>query len=57
VSNGEHVDDERVTYFQTSGLELTFDRTVKVNTDGQVIETDRCRYSVLPRAARFLRGR
>jgi diacylglycerol kinase (ATP) len=57
VSDGEHVDDTRVIYFQTAALELVFDRVIKVNTDGQVLETDRCRYNVLPRAARFLRGR
>jgi diacylglycerol kinase (ATP) len=57
VSDGEHVDDQRVSYFQTAALELVFDRIVKVNTDGQVLETARCRYDVLPRAARFLRGR
>jgi diacylglycerol kinase (ATP) len=56
VSGGEHVDDKRVIYFQTAALELVFDRVIKVNTDGQVLETDRCRYDVLPRAARFLRG-
>jgi len=56
VSGGEHVDDRRVIYFQTAALELVFDRVIKVNTDGQVLETDRCRYDVLPRAARFLRG-
>ena len=57
VSDGEHVDDHRVTYFQAAALELVFDRVIKVNTDGQVLETNRCRYDVLPRAARFLRGR
>ena len=57
VSDGEHVDDERVRYFQSSALELAFDRVIKVNTDGEVLETNRCRYEVLPRAARFLRGR
>jgi hypothetical protein len=46
-----------VNYFQAGALELVFDRVIKVNTDGQVLETDRCRYDVLPRAARFLRGR
>ena len=56
VSDGDHVDDKRVTYFQAASLELGFDRVIKVNTDGQVLETDRCRYDVLPRAARFLRG-
>lgn len=57
VSGGEHVEDKRVTYFQAAALELVFDRVIKVNTDGQVLETDKCRYDVLPRAARFLRGR
>ena len=57
VSDGEHVEDHRVTYFQASALELVFDRAIKVNTDGQVLETNRCRYDVLPRAARFLNGR
>lgn len=57
VSDGEHVDDRRVIYFQAAALELVFDRVIKVNTDGQVLETNRCSYDVLPRAARFLRGR
>jgi diacylglycerol kinase (ATP) len=57
VSDGEHIDDQRVIYFQAAALELVFDRVIKVNTDGQVLETNRCRYDVLPRAARFLRGR
>ena len=56
VSGGDHVADERVRYFRTSELELALDRPVKVNIDGQVLETDRCRYSVLPRAATFLTG-
>ncbi|MFN2447636.1 MAG: diacylglycerol kinase family protein [Vicinamibacterales bacterium] len=54
VSAGEHVDDERVVYFQARSLELSFDRTIKVNADGQVLEAARCEYGVLPRAARFL---
>ncbi|HEX4914484.1 MAG TPA: diacylglycerol kinase family protein [Vicinamibacterales bacterium] len=57
VADGEHVADERVIYFQAAALELVFDRVIHVNTDGQVLETNRCRYDVLPRAARFLRGR
>lgn len=57
VSNGEHLEDERVTYFQTPAIDLTFDRVAKVNIDGQVLETDRCAYRILPRAARFLAGR
>ncbi len=56
VSDGDHVADDRVSYFRTRELELTFDRPVKVNMDGQVIETDRCSYDVLPRAVSFLTG-
>jgi diacylglycerol kinase (ATP) len=56
VPSGDHVEDERVTYFRSHSLEIEFARPVKVNTDGEVLETDRCRYTVLPRAARFLAG-
>jgi diacylglycerol kinase (ATP) len=57
VSEGDHVDDERVAYFRTRELEIAFDRPIKVNTDGQVLEADRCCYRVMPRAARFLGAR
>jgi diacylglycerol kinase family enzyme len=56
VADGEYVADQRVIYFQAASLELVFDRVIHVNTDGQVLETNRCRYDVLRRAARFLRG-
>lgn len=56
VSGGDHVEDVRVTYVRVLELELRFDRCVKVNTDGEVLEADVCRYRVLPRAARFLAG-
>jgi diacylglycerol kinase (ATP) len=56
VSGGDHIEDERVAYFRTRELEMRFDRTIKVNTDGEVLETDRCRYRILPRAAKFLAG-
>jgi diacylglycerol kinase (ATP) len=54
VSSGEHVEDERVAYFRTQVLDLAFDGTIRINTDGQVLEADRCRYEVLPGAARVL---
>jgi diacylglycerol kinase (ATP) len=54
VSNGDHVDDERVRYFRAASLELTFDRQVKVNTDGQVLDAARCQYHVLPRAVQLV---
>lgn len=56
VASGEHVEDERVTYLRASEVELDFDRRVKVNTDGEVLEADHCLYRVRPRAARFLAG-
>lgn len=54
VAEGAHLGDPRVSYFRTRQLAMTFDRTIKVNTDGQVLETDRCEYRVLPRAASFI---
>jgi len=54
VSEGTHLDDERVEYFQTRELDVTFNRSIKVNTDGQVLEASRCEYRMLPQAARFL---
>jgi diacylglycerol kinase (ATP) len=55
VSSGDHVDDPRVRYFRAREVELLFERTVKVNTDGQVLDAQRCAYDVLPRAVRVLR--
>jgi diacylglycerol kinase (ATP) len=56
VSAGDHLADPRVSYFRARSLELHFARTIKVNTDGEVLETDHCRYTLAPRAARFLAG-
>jgi diacylglycerol kinase (ATP) len=54
VSNGDHVEDERVRYFRTASIDLSFDRDVKVNTDGQVLDAARCAYRVLHRAVRLV---
>ena len=56
VSDGDHVNDPRVLYMQVESLSLELDRSIKVNTDGEVFEGRRCDYRVLPRAARFLVG-
>lgn len=56
VSGGDHLEDERVSYFRARKIEIVFERTIKVNTDGEVLEADRCCYSIRPRAVRFLAG-
>lgn len=56
VADGSHLDDERVRYFRTRALTMTFERPVKVNTDGELLEATECVYRVLPGAARFLAG-
>ncbi len=56
VASGEHLADERVSYFRVREAEFEFARAIKVNTDGEVLETDNCRYTLDPRAARFLAG-
>jgi diacylglycerol kinase (ATP) len=54
VSAGDHLSDARVRYYRGRMFELSFDRPIKVNTDGQVLEAERCEYRVLPSAVRFL---
>lgn len=56
IAAGDHLDDDRVVHFRASALDLAFDRVVRVNTDGEVLEADECRYRVRSRAARFLCG-
>lgn len=56
VADGSHLDDARVRYFRARVLEMTFERPVKVNTDGELLEATTCVYRVLPRAATFLAG-
>lgn len=54
VSSGGHLEHPRVSYLRVRDLDVRFDRTLKVNTDGQVFDTDHCAYRILPRAARIL---
>ena len=56
VAGGDHVNDPRVRYLQAAQVTLAFDRLVKVNTDGEVMEATACEYRVLPHATRFLTG-
>jgi YegS/Rv2252/BmrU family lipid kinase len=56
IGSGEHLADPRVLHFRAPGFDLQFTRSVRVNTDGELFETDRCEYRVLPRAALFFTG-
>lgn len=56
VADGDHVSDPRVLYRQVPSVRIELQRPVKVNTDGEVFEGQRCEYRVLPRVARFLAG-
>jgi diacylglycerol kinase (ATP) len=56
VGDGEHLEDERVRYFRVREMIMTFERPVKVNTDGELLEAKVCRYGILPAAARLLAG-
>ncbi len=56
IAAGEHQDDERVQHFRASAFDLEFDRVVRVNTDGELLQAGRCHYRVRPRAARFFCG-
>jgi diacylglycerol kinase (ATP) len=54
VAAGEHLADPRVGYARVRTLKIDFDRTLKVNVDGQVFEASSCSYGILPRTARFI---
>ena len=54
IANGDYVGDDRVTYFRTPDVDLTFARPTKVNTDGEVLEATSCRYDLLPAALRII---
>jgi diacylglycerol kinase (ATP) len=54
AAGGSHLGDARVRYFRTRSLEMTFERAVKVNTDGELLEAKTCAYGLLPGAARFI---
>lgn len=55
-ADGSQVEDDRVRYFRVRDMTMTFDRPVKVNTDGELLDATVCRYGVMPGAARFFAG-
>jgi diacylglycerol kinase (ATP) len=54
LSSGHHVDDDDVAYFRTRAVTLSFSRTIKINTDGEVLEAARCVYAMRPGAVRLI---
>ena len=56
VAQGTHTDDPRVRYLRATHVSLDFERPIKLNTDGEVLEAAHCEYRVLPKAARFFVG-
>jgi diacylglycerol kinase (ATP) len=56
IAAGEHLHDERVRHFRTSSLDLEFDRVVRVNTDGELLQSGECHYRVQPRSVQFFCG-
>ena len=56
LSSGEHADDAAVMHFRAASFDLEFNRPVRMNTDGEVLEAGRCEYRVRPRSARFFCG-
>lgn len=56
IAAGEHLHDERVQHFRAAAFDLEFDRVVRVNTDGELLQADACHYRVRPRWLRFFCG-
>ena len=56
VAQGTHTDDPRVRYLRATSVTFDFERPIKLNTDGEVLEASHCEYAVLPKAARFFAG-
>ena len=51
---GDHVDDEDVIYFRTREVTLTFQRPIRINTDGELLEASRGHYLLHPGAVRVV---
>lgn len=56
VGAGDPGDEHDVLHFRASAFDFEFSRTVRVNTDGEVLETDRCQYRLQRRAIPFFCG-
>ena len=57
IASGSSEESAGVMHFRAAAFDLEFNRTVRVNTDGELLEADRCAYRMLRRAVRFFCGR
>ena len=52
VADGTHTDDPRVRYLRAETVRFQFDRSIKINTDGEVLDAAACEYPcTAPRGA------
>lgn len=54
LAEGEHVEGPHVMWLRARRLELSFDRTMTIDADGESFEARSASYGVLPRALRLL---
>jgi diacylglycerol kinase (ATP) len=56
IAAGEQREHPALLHFRASAFDFEFSRTIRVNTDGEVLETASAAYRIHPRAARFFCG-
>jgi diacylglycerol kinase (ATP) len=56
IGAGDRNGHPDLRHFRTSALDMTFDRVVRINTDGEVLTARAAQYRTDPRAARFFCG-
>ena len=54
VPKGEHINDKKVNYYQTSGLEIEFPDKVPFHVDGELNFSKEFKVSILPKALNIL---
>jgi diacylglycerol kinase (ATP) len=54
VPDGRHINDRRVNYYQTSGLDLEFPETVPFHIDGEMYFSDKFNVSLIPSALKII---
>ncbi len=56
IASGSNEGTAGVVHFRAAAFDLELSRTIRVNTDGEVLEASRCRYRVRRSAAQFFCG-